>query len=306
MKVIYNQNFNIDLGVLKYLHPFDGMKFYKIHDELAKSGEIEFLSPEGPIEISIIDDFLTSVMRHRVKNKNGIMQALEIPRVPFLNYSYLDKKILTPMRWGVAGTLLGAKKALEDGGIFWNISGGYHHAMPQNMEGFCVYNDIGICYHQLLKDGLLNSDDRILIIDTDAHHGNGNAQTFMDNPNVVLLDIYNASIYPANEFTRERVDIPIKLKPGTDGETYLECLKIALSQVTGAFKLAFVIAGTDVLAVDKLGGLKLKVDDVAEREKLILNKLVDMNIPTVITGGGGYSIESATAVSKAILAVSGF
>ena len=303
MKVIYNKNFNIDLGVLKYLHPFDGMKFCKIHDELAGSDQVEFLSPEGPIEISIVDDFLTSVMRHRVKNKNGIMQALEIPKVPFLSYSYLDKKILTPMRWGVAGTLFGAKKVLEEGGVIWNLSGGYHHAMPQNMEGFCVYNDIGICYQQLLKDGHVNKDDRILIIDTDAHHGNGNAQTFMDNPNVVLLDIYNASIYPASEFTRERVDIPMKLKPGTDGETYLECLKIALSKITGEFKFAFVIAGTDVLAVDKLGGLKLTVDDVTKRENLTLNKLADMNVPAVITGGGGYSSESAIAVTKAILAV---
>jgi histone deacetylase 11 len=303
MKVIYNENFNIDLGVLKYLHPFDGMKFCKIHDELAGSDQVEFLSPERSIEISIVDDFLTSVMRHRVKNKNGIMQALEIPKVPFLSYSYLDKKILTPMRWGVAGTLLGAKKVLEEGGVIWNLSGGYHHAMPQNMEGFCVYNDVGICYQQLLKDGHVNKDDRILIIDTDAHHGNGNAQTFMDNPNVVLLDIYNASIYPASEFTRERVDIPMKLKPGTDGETYLECLKIALSEIRGGFKLAFVIAGTDVLAVDKLGGLKLTVDDVTEREKLTLNKLADMSVPAVITGGGGYSSESAIAVTKAILEV---
>jgi histone deacetylase 11 len=303
MKVIYNENFNIDLGMLKYLHPFDGMKFCKIHDELAKSGGIEFLSPEGPIDENVVNDFLSSVMQHQVKNKNGIMQALEIPKVPFLSYSYLDKKILTPMRWGVAGTLLGAKKAIEEGDVFWNLSGGYHHAMPQNMEGFCVYNDIGICYQQLLNDGQLNKDDRVLIIDTDAHHGNGNAQTFMDNPNVVLLDIYNASIYPASEFTRERVDIPMKLKPGTDGGTYLECLQIALSQITGEFKLAFVIAGTDVLAVDKLGGLKLTIDDVAEREKLTLGKLAGMNFPTVITGGGGYSSESATAAAKAILAV---
>jgi histone deacetylase 11 len=42
---------------------------------------------------------------------------------------------------------------------------------------------------------------------------------------------------------------------------------------------------------------------VAEREKLTLSKLADMYIPSVITGGGGYSSESATAVTKAILAV---
>ena len=301
MKIIYNENFNFDLGLLKHLHPFEGMRFRKIHDRLSQEGGIEFLSPEEPISNEIIGEFLSDVMLQLVQNRHGVLKALELPKLPFITQSYLERKVLTPMRWGVAGTLYGAENALQSGETHWNLSGGYHHAMQNKMEGFCVYNDIGITFQQLRKSGKLSEDDRVLIIDTDAHHGNGNAHVFMDNPNVVLMDVYNASIYPSSEYTRNRVDIPMKLKPGTDGETYFECLKIALGEIQGDFRLAFVIAGTDVLTSDKLGGLKLTPIDVAERERLTLNRLKELDIPAVITGGGGYSSDGVDATVKAFL-----
>ena len=204
------------------------------------------------------------------------------------------------MRWGVAGTILGATKALENNDIYWNLSGGYHHAMQQAMEGFCIYNDIGITYQQLLKKNILKSDDKVLIIDTDAHHGNGNAYSFMENRQVTILDIYNASIYPLSNYSRERVDIPVPLMPGSQGKDYLEKYGQALDKLDSDYKIAFVVAGTDTLSVDKLGRLNLEIDDIAEREKMTLTALKNRGIPTVILGGGGYSKDSAKSVIKAI------
>ncbi len=300
MDVVYSKNYNIDLGVLNYLHPFEGRKFGKIHEGLKDDPGVRFIEPDGPTSMETVDQFLTSVMRHRVRNKNGIFDALEVPRLPFISFAFLDEKVLKPMRWGVAGTMLGASKALESGGTVWNLSGGYHHAMPQNMEGFCIYNDVGICHQQFVADGLLSPDDRILIVDTDAHHGNGNAHTFMENRQVTLLDLYNASIYPTSDYTRERVDIAVPLPMETDGETYLNKLRDALAQLDDDYRLAFVIAGTDTLASDQLGGLALSIDDVAERDRLTVEALEQRSIPTVLTGAGGYSKDSAAAVTRAI------
>lgn len=302
MKVIYSKHYNINLGLLSYMHPFDGTKFKTIHEGLKASAKIEFIEPSESVSMDIVDEFLSSIMRHRVRNKNGIFQALEIPRIPLISFSFLDRKILTPMRWGVAGTILGATQALKNGGIYWNLSGGYHHAMQQNMEGFCIYNDIGICYQQLIKEGLLAPKDKILIIDTDAHHGNGNAYSFMENKQVTILDVYNAGIYPTSGYTRDRVDIPVPLPPGTDGQIYLQKYSQALEKLDNNYRLAFVVAGTDTLMSDKLGGLCLSIDDVAEREKLTLQTLRQRSIPTVILGGGGYSKDSAKSVIKAIAA----
>jgi len=302
MKVIYSKYYNINLGLLNYLHPFDGTKFQTIYDGLKKNKDIEFLEPSAEVNMDVIDEFLSSIMQHRVRNKNGIFQALEVPRIPLVGFSFLDRKILTPMRWGVAGTILGATQALKNGGVYWNVSGGYHHAMQQNMEGFCIYNDVGICHQQLLKNGLLGPDDKILIIDTDAHHGNGNAYTFMEKKQVSILDIYNAGIYPTSGYTRDRVNIPVPLPPGTDGQTYLQRYSEALKKLDDNYCLAFVVAGTDTLMSDKLGGLCLSIDDVAEREKLTLQALSKHSIPTVMLGGGGYSKDSAKSVIRAISA----
>ncbi len=300
MNVIYSKHYNIDLGPLNYLHPFDGTNFRTIYNDLKSNKHVKFFEPESAISMEDIDEFLSSIMQHRIRNKNGILQALELPRIPFISFSLLDRKILSPMRWGVAGTLLGAKMALKEKAIYWNLSGGYHHAMQQNMEGFCIYNDIGITHQQLIKQGILAPSDKILIIDTDAHHGNGNAYTFMDNENVTLLDVYNVGIYPTSGYTRERVNIPVPLHPGTDGEAYRQRYQEALDKLSNDYRLAFVVAGTDTLLSDKLGGLCLSIEDVAAREKLTINTLTQLDIPAVILGGGGYSKDSAKSVAHAI------
>lgn len=302
MNVIYSKHYNINLGLLNYLHPFDGTKFQTIHQGLKKNSHVKFIEPTAPASMNVIDEFLSGIMRHRVRNKNGIFQALEIPRIPFVNFSILDKKILSPMRWGVAGTILGATQALKNNSLYWNLSGGYHHAMQQNMEGFCIYNDIGICHQQLVKNGELTSDDKVLIIDTDAHHGNGNAYTFMENKKVTILDVYNAGIYPTSGYTRDRVDIPVPLQPGTDGQTYLKRYYDALENLDDDYRLAFVVAGSDTLMSDKLGGLCLNIEDIEQREKATLQALSSRSIPTVVLGGGGYSKDSAKSVIRAICA----
>lgn len=302
MNVIYSKNYNINLGWLNYLHPFDGMKFKTIFDGLKSNVNVNFIEPSAPVSMEVLDEYLSSIMRHRVRNKNGILQALEVPRIPFVSFSVLDRKILNPMRWGVAGTILGAESALNNGGIYWNLSGGYHHAMQNNMEGFCIYNDVGVCHQQLIQNGLISHDDKILIIDTDAHHGNGNAYNFMEDKQITILDIYNADIYPTSTYTRDRVDIPVPLSPSTDGQTYLQKYSEALKKLNDDYRLAFVIAGTDTLMSDKLGGLCLSIEDVIEREKLTLQALRQRSIPTVILGGGGYSKDSAKSVIGAISA----
>lgn len=300
MKICYNDHFNFDLGLLGYLHPFDGAKFRHVHNAIAKENAIEIISPESEISQSIIDEFVDPLIQRHLKHKDHIYRALEVPKIPFAGMKFLDKKILSPMRWGVAGTILSARQAFVDQ-FCWNLSGGYHHASQHSIEGFCIYNDIGIAYQELSKSGHISSSDKILIIDTDAHHGNGNARTFLENRNVTLLDVYNRDIYPTTPSTRNRVDISVALRSGTTGKDYLDAYERALSDISCTYKIAFVVAGTDVLLNDKLGGMQLSSEDVVKRERLTIAKLNSLSIPTVIWGGGGYSKESADAITKSIV-----
>ena len=300
MKILYRPEYNIDLGVLNRLHPFDGCKFEKVFQGISTSRAADVVTPDDPVDDVAINAFVDPLMRRLIKGKRYVLQALELPYIPLLPFGMIDRRVLLPMRWAVAGTIKGATLALG-GESCRNLSGGYHHASRSAAEGFCVYNDIGMAYDRLIQTQRLSADDRILIIDVDAHHGNGNAYVFMENRNVVLLDMYNDDIYPMSEYTKNRVDISVPLRSGTSGSVYLERLVTALGNVDGNFKLAFVVAGTDVLASDPLGGMKLSVEECAQRDRLVEEKLHALSVPWVFVAGGGYSRDSSRAMIASLL-----
>lgn len=87
---------------------------------------------------------------------------------------------------------------------------------------------------------------------------------------------------------------------GTEGIEYLNKLNDGLSKLTAGFELAFVIAGTDVLQTDSLGGLQLNLEDCLQRDTLVFEKLSALSIPFVFLGGGGYSKDSAKAMTQSL------
>ena len=66
-----------------------------------------------------------------------------------------------------------------------------------------------------------------------------------------------------------------------------------------------MIAGTDVLFDDPLGGFALSIDDCVRRDSIIINKLLSLNVPIVVVGGGGYSKNSSKAISQSIINLAG-
>jgi acetoin utilization deacetylase AcuC-like enzyme len=67
-----------------------------------------------------------------------------------------------------------------------------HHAEPDRVMGFCLFNNIAIAARDLLEQGL----KRILIVDYDAHHGNGTQAAFFDEERVAFLSTHQWGIYP--------------------------------------------------------------------------------------------------------------
>ncbi|MGN6525289.1 MAG: hypothetical protein ACTHL8_02780 [Burkholderiaceae bacterium] len=303
MIVFYNPAFNIDLGLLNRLHPFDGRKFRKVAEAAVAAG-VQIRDAGQPVTKSELDRFAGGVLRELYWNKRYVLRALEVPYVPMIPFGFIDKRILLPMRWGVGGTIAAARFALS-GVNCWNLAGGYHHASRNAAEGFCIYNDIGITVDELRADGTLSASDRLMIIDIDAHHGNGNGHVFYKDNGVEILDIYDGDIYPNSPSTKRRVDVGIPLSAGTGGDEYLSKLDAGLARLHGGARLAFVVAGTDVLATDPLGGLRLTVDDCVARDRLVLDRLAALGVPAVFTGGGGYGPESATAMTRSLLAHAG-
>lgn len=78
-----------------------------------------------------------------------------------------------------------------------SLGGGLHHAKRRYGEGFCVYNDVVIAAKHLIKRHDL---ERILILDTDAHAGNGTCEAFYSDPKVLFIDLHQKFIYPGTGY----------------------------------------------------------------------------------------------------------
>ncbi len=68
-----------------------------------------------------------------------------------------------------------------------------HHAEPGRGMGFCVFNNVSITAQYLRRKYHLN---RILILDFDAHHGNGTQEVFYDTDQVLFISLHQRGIFP--------------------------------------------------------------------------------------------------------------
>ncbi|MDL1912579.1 histone deacetylase [Chloroflexi bacterium CFX6] len=67
-----------------------------------------------------------------------------------------------------------------------------HHAEPDRAMGFCIFNNVAIA----ARDALANGLERVLVIDYDAHHGNGTQAAFLNDERVAFLSAHQWGIYP--------------------------------------------------------------------------------------------------------------
>jgi len=68
-----------------------------------------------------------------------------------------------------------------------------HHAEPDRAMGFCLFNNValGACYLQRRWE-----INRVMIVDIDAHHGNGTQAAFYDSDEVLYVSLHRFPGYP--------------------------------------------------------------------------------------------------------------
>jgi len=172
-----------------------------------------------------------------------------------------------------------------------SIGGGMHHAKPAYGEGFCLYNDVAFCGLYLMEEYKL---DRILILDTDAHAGNGTAAYFYEEPRVLLIDLHQdpRSLYPGTGFTHQigsgngkgfTVNIPMPVYAGY--ESYRLAFDSIVEPVAQEFNPQIIIrnGGSDPHFADGLTSLGLPVrgfrmigERVREMARVCDGKVIDL------------------------------
>ena len=287
--VIYHPRYDITAFGLERFHPFDGRKYRRIHDALIARGlrsRSEFVRP-APVRPDELARVHTPEYLRSLRDSRELASILEMPLLGRLPFWFVDWRVLLPMRLCTGGTILACRLAL-DHGIAINLGGGYHHAGAACGEGFCVYADSPLAAATLSHEGHVKN---VLVVDLDAHQGNGTASVFQSWPWAAILDVYEEDLYP---MVKQPEDFPIPVPAGLTGVDYLEIVREAIPRALEAIRPDLVIynAGSDPYVDDPLTRLRLSKTDLAERDLLVATLTRERKIPMAMVLSGGYSRES--------------
>ncbi|XP_021739025.1 histone deacetylase 2-like isoform X1 [Chenopodium quinoa] len=299
--LIYSSDYNISFLGMEKLHPFDSSKWGRICQFLASEGVLDkscIIEPEEASKEDLLvvhpDKYLDSL-----QSSSTVAKILVVPPVAMLPNCIIQRKILYPFRKQVGGSVLAAKLAKERGWAI-NVGGGFHHCSADEGGGFCAYADISLCIHFAFVR--LNIS-RVMIIDLDAHQGNGHEVDFSNDKRVYILDMYNSEVYPLDLVSRRYINQNIEIPSGTITDVYLKKLDEALEVAKQKFDPELVVynAGTDILDRDPLGCLKISPEGIIKRDEKVFAFAREKGIPILMLTSGGYMKSSARVIADSII-----
>src|SRR5215218_3293385 len=206
-------------------------------------------------------------------------------------------------RRSVGATLAAARVALGGGcapgtgarspQVAANLAGGTHHAFRDRGEGYCVFNDVAVAATVLLREGAIA---RAAVVDCDVHQGNGTAAIFRDEPAVFTFSMHGAHNFP---FRKEVSDLDVTFEDGAGDDQYLAALAEHLPLVLDRHRpdLVFYLAGADPYEGDRLGRLKLTVDGLRARDRMVFDACRGRALPVAVAMSGGYAPDVEAIVS---------
>ncbi|KAE8372745.1 hypothetical protein BDV26DRAFT_273486 [Aspergillus bertholletiae] len=174
-----------------------------------------------------------------------------------------------------------------------NWAGGLHHAKKSEASGFCYVNDIVLGILELLR-----FKQRVLYVDIDVHHGDGVEEAFYTTDRVMTVSFHKYGEYfPGTGELRDigvgqgkyyAVNFP--LRDGIDDVSYKSIFEPVIKSVMEWYRPEAVVlqCGGDSLSGDRLGCFNLSMRGHAN----CVNFIKSFNLPTLILGGGGYTMRN--------------
>jgi acetoin utilization protein AcuC len=177
-----------------------------------------------------------------------------------------------------------------------HFPGAKHHAQSDHSSGFCIFNDFALAADIASKDHGKN----IIIIDIDAHHGDGVENLTADNPKVLTFSVHQDGIFPGTgDESKPGYFYNIPLEAGAGDKELLDAIEQFI-EVIGARDriwdwqpdLLFITCGADGHKEDPLTSLEYSVAGYISVAKRLKERFPEL--PTLLGGAGGYLPDTRT------------
>jgi acetoin utilization deacetylase AcuC-like enzyme len=208
------------------------------------------------------------------------------------------QSVMTESHFISAGGCKTIAKAVIDGQIdrgFALVRPPGHHAMRvvHGARGFCNVNIEAIMIEYLRK---AHGVERIAVVDTDCHHGDGTQDIYWHDPDILFISIHQdgRTLYPGTGFPSELggptaagTTVNIPLPPYTSEEGFLFAANHVIRPILDDFKPDIIVnsAGQDNHFSDPITNMNFSARGYAA--------LTEVLKPDISVLEGGYSIEGA-------------
>lgn len=207
----------------------------------------------------------------------------------------------TPRSFEVALTAVGGLFNLVD--EIWNgdsrrgfamIRPPGHHAEPDRAMGFCLFNNVALGARYLeLVYGL----DRVMIVDIDAHHGNGTQKIFYNTDSVLYASLHQFPGFPGTgnlgeigEGRGEGFTVNIPMPKGSIDRDFAQTIHSVVRPIAEEYgpDALLVSCGFDLCQADRLAGMNGTSEGYAMMTfflKEIADRVCDGRLIYVLEGG---------------------
>ena len=178
-----------------------------------------------------------------------------------------------------------------------------HHATPDQSMGFCLFNNVAVAATRLADAG-----ERVVIVDYDAHHGNGTQDVFYNDPRVMFVSFHQWPCYPGTGWLAETggdealgTTVNVPLPPGATGDVYLQAWDRHVAPLIERFGPTWLLlsAGFDAHRADPITDMGLTAGDYAALTKRVLTVAPPQR--RIVFLEGGYDLDALTESTAAVL-----